>query len=146
MLENAKRQFFLVLLTIVAGLACMLTLRIPLGPDLKGGTQLLYEVPADVLKDLVEKEGASVDAIMEQTVTVIHERIDPTGTLDPLITRSGDTGILIELGYFQDPQELKRVLERISNLGKLHDHFPGWSITRTLDSICEEMWATFAQR
>ncbi len=119
MLENASRQFFLVLLAIVAGLVCTLTLSIPLGPDLKGGTQLLYDVPEDVLTQLQTKENASIDAIMEQTTTVIRERIDPNGTLDPLITRSGETGILIELGHFEDQQELKRVLERISNLGRL---------------------------
>ena len=28
----------------------------------------------------------------------------------------------------------------ISNLSKLTDHFPGWGITRSLESICEEMW------
>lgn len=28
----------------------------------------------------------------------------------------------------------------ISNLSKMTDHFPGWGITRSLESICEEMW------
>ncbi|MCA9043785.1 MAG: NAD-dependent epimerase/dehydratase family protein [Planctomycetaceae bacterium] len=28
----------------------------------------------------------------------------------------------------------------ISDLSKLKQHFPGWSITRSLDSICQEMW------
>jgi len=119
MLENASRQLFLVLLTIVAGLACILSFQIPLGSDLKGGTQLRYEVPRDVLERLVQKEGITVDEVMTQTIGVIVERIDPSGALDPLVTRSGDNGILIELPYFRDPLELKRVLERIANLGKL---------------------------
>ncbi len=119
MLENASRQLFLVLLTIAAGIACCLLFDIPLGHDLKGGTQLRYELPPDVLQQLVQKEGAPIDVIIEQTIAVIAERIDPTGTLDPLITRSGDTGILIELPFFEDPLELKRVRERVNNLGKL---------------------------
>ncbi|MCU0864733.1 MAG: protein translocase subunit SecD [Planctomycetes bacterium] len=120
MLENASRQLFLVLLSIAAGLACIFLLPPTWGHDLKGGTQLRYEVPADVLKQMQEKEkNLSVDAIMAQTIQVIRDRIDPTGALDPLITRSGDTGILIELPYFQDKLELKRVLERVGNLGKL---------------------------
>ena len=119
MLENASRQLFLVLLTIIAGIACCLLFNIPLGHDLKGGTQLRYELPADVLETLRQKEGAPIDVIVEQTIAVITERIDPTGTLDPLITRSGDTGILIELPYFEDKLELKRVLERVTNLGRL---------------------------
>ncbi len=119
MLENASRQLFLVLLALLAGLACVLTLKPALGSDLKGGTQLRYEVPQDVLQQLVTKENASIEAIMAQTIGVIIERIDPTGTLDPLVTRSGETGILIELPYFDDPLDLKKVEERIANLGKL---------------------------
>lgn len=119
MLENASRQFIVVLLALILGAACIFTIDPQLGTDLKGGTQLLYNVPQDVLDELTQKEGASKDAIMAQTITVMRERIDPNGTIDPLITQSGDTGILIELGTFENPQDLKRVLERISNLGKL---------------------------
>ena len=96
MLENASRQFLLVLVAIIAGIACIATLDPTLGPDLKGGTQLLYNVPKDTIEGLVQKEGASAKDIMAQTITVMRERIDPNGTLDPLITQSGDTGILIE--------------------------------------------------
>jgi len=119
MLENARRQFFLVLVAILAGIASIAFLKPSFGTDLKGGTQLLYDVPADVLEEIVKKEGASKDAVMAQTIGVMRERIDPNGTLDPLITRSGDTGILVELSYFENPQDRKRVLDRISNLGRL---------------------------
>ncbi|MBL9079791.1 MAG: protein translocase subunit SecD [Planctomycetes bacterium] len=119
MLENARRQLFLVLLSLLAGLACVLVLKPALGPDLKGGTQLRYEVPSDVLQRIVEKEKLSIDEVMQQTINVIIERIDPTGTIDPLVTRSGDTGILIELPFFPDPLDLRRVEDRIANLGKL---------------------------
>ncbi len=120
MLENAKRQLFLVLLTIVAGIACCLTLEVPLGHDLAGGTQLRYELPRDVLDELVKKEkGVTIEEVMRRTIEIITERIDPTGALDPRITRSGETGIVIELPYFKDKQELKRVRERVGNLGKL---------------------------
>src|SRR5688572_13753325 len=111
MLENASRQLFLTLLAIVAGIICSFTLEIPLGHDLRGGTQVRYELPSDVLETLRKKEGASVAEIMKQTIGVIRERIDPTGTLDPNITPSGDYGILIELAYFKNPLDLKRVLD-----------------------------------
>jgi SecD/SecF fusion protein len=119
MLENASRQLFLVLLSIVAGLICVFTLKPTLGHDLKGGTQLRYLVPREVLEELGKKENIPIDQLMEQAIAVISERIDPSGTLDPLITKSGDTGILIELPYFEDKLELKAVMERIANLGKL---------------------------
>ncbi len=119
MLENASRQLFLVLLTIAAGIACTMLFKIPLGPDLRGGTQVRYEIPRDVLDRVTSKEGITIDAVMEQTIGIIAERIDPTGALDLRIERSGDTGILIELPYFDEATELNRVLDRISNLGKL---------------------------
>ena len=103
MLENARRQLFLVLLTIAAGLICTFTFEIPLGSDLKGGTQLRYEVPRDILEDLQKKEALSIDAIMEQTIGIITERIDPSGALDPLVTRSGETGILIDGISVEEP-------------------------------------------
>ncbi|HEX6811115.1 MAG TPA: protein translocase subunit SecD [Planctomycetota bacterium] len=119
MLENATRQLFLTLLAVVAGIICCFTLEIPLGHDLKGGTQVRYELPPEVLEKLREKEGISTAEIMKQTIGVIRERIDPNGALDPNITPSGDYGILIELAYFKDPLELRRVLDRVANLGKL---------------------------
>ena len=119
MLENASRQLFLVLLILVAGLVCVFTLDIPWGPDLKGGTQLRYELPRDVLEKLRAKENASIDQIVEQAVTVIADRVDPTGTLDLRIERTGETGINMELPYFKDKQEERRVLERVGNLGSL---------------------------
>jgi SecD/SecF fusion protein len=120
MLENARRQLFLVLLSIVAGIVCVILFPLPLGHDLKGGTQIRYEVPPDVIAKLREKEmNISVDKIMDDTIGVIRERIDPTGATDPTITRSGDYGILIELPWYKDRTELKRLLERVGNLGKL---------------------------
>ena len=50
MLENARTQLFLCLLSIVGALVCILMLKPMYGPDLKGGTQLIYEVPEDVLE------------------------------------------------------------------------------------------------
>ncbi|MFM1872993.1 MAG: hypothetical protein RL398_2415 [Planctomycetota bacterium] len=119
MLENASRQFFLVLLALVAGVIAIVTIKPALGSDLKGGTQLRYEVPRDVLDQLVAKEGATIQTVLDQTIAVITERIDPDGTIGPLVTRSGETGILIELPYFEDRQDLTRIEERIANLGKL---------------------------
>ncbi|MCA8948997.1 MAG: protein translocase subunit SecD [Planctomycetes bacterium] len=119
MLENVRAQLFLVLLSIVGAIACIATLPPLYGPDLKGGTQLIYDVPEEVLRELTKKEQVSINDIMEQTVLVLRERIDPTGTTNATVVRSGDTGILIELPWSEDPQELIRFKDRIANLGKL---------------------------
>lgn len=34
----------------------------------------------------------------------------------------------------------------ISNLSKLQSHFPEWQITRSLESICTEMWESFSRK
>jgi protein-export membrane protein SecD/preprotein translocase SecF subunit len=119
MLENANRQLFLVLLSIVAAIVCVLTMKPVLGHDLKGGTQLRYEVPEEALVAMQQKENRSIDEMMDQSIRVIRDRIDPAGTLDPNIQKSGRTGILIELPWFEHKQERDAVLQRIANLGKL---------------------------
>ncbi|MCR9247615.1 MAG: protein translocase subunit SecD [bacterium] len=121
MLENIRAQLFIVLLSILGAAVCISVFEPLFGPDLKGGTQLIYEVPEDVLEELTQKEGdsISVNEIMDQTVLVLKERIDPNGTTGAAVTRSGDTGILIELPWSDDPQDLVRFKDRIANLGKL---------------------------
>jgi SecD/SecF fusion protein len=119
MIENARRQMYLVAAALIFGVLCVFGFTTQWGQDLKGGSQLRYEIPKDILDRLTEKEGASIDAVMDQTIAVIRDRIDPTGTIDVPVSRSGENEVLIELPYFEDPQELTRVTERIANLGKL---------------------------
>ncbi|MCA8973876.1 MAG: protein translocase subunit SecD [Planctomycetes bacterium] len=120
MLENARSQLFLCLLSIVGAIACFLTLKPAFGPDLKGGTQLIYEVPEDVIAKLAEKDkDITVSEVMKQTITVISDRIDPNGSSEIPVTQSGDTGILIELPYYEDKQDLELRKSRIGNLGRL---------------------------
>ena len=120
MLENARRQVLLVLITVAAGLACNFFLKPALGPDLQGGSQLIYEVPEESLEALTQGEdGVSADQIMEQTVAIILERVDPAGQKGITVARRGSTGILIELPWFNETTELERTKQRISSLGKL---------------------------
>ncbi len=139
MLENARRQLFLVLLSIVAGILCCVFWKIPLGHDLKGGTQLRYEVPKDIIKAIAEKEKLPIEKMMEDAIKIIAERIDPNGVLDPLITQSGETGILIELPYFDNPQELANVIARIGNLGKLEFRMVADDAYASLDGVSFQM-------
>ncbi len=34
----------------------------------------------------------------------------------------------------------------ISNLGKMKEHYPGWDITKSLDGIFQEIYASWADR
>jgi len=129
MLENARRQAFLVLLTIVGALICSLQLKPGLGMDLKGGNQLIYEVPEEVMAKLVAAERTSPDAVMDHTVRIVRERIDPSGVLEALVSRRGQNGILIELPY-REKAELDQIKARITSLGKLEMRivaYEGWA-------------------
>lgn len=129
MLENARRQVTLVLLTILGSLLCSLFLKPGFGMDLRGGNQLIYEVPDDVLQKLVKTERTSVEAVMNHTVGIVRDRIDPTGVLDVLVSRRGQNGVLIELPY-REKAELDQIKARISSLGKLEMRivaYEGWT-------------------
>ncbi len=119
MLENARRQVILVLLILAAAVAVLAVLPPQLGPDLRGGIQMIYEVREDVLqKQVAADPQTNRDAIMDQTVAVIAERLDPTGVIDALVSRRGTNGVLIEMPNMS-PAELKAAEDRISSLGKL---------------------------
>jgi len=119
MLENARRQVILVLLILAAALAVLGVLPPQLGPDLRGGIQMIYEVREDVLqKQVAADPQTNRDALMDQTVAVIAERLDPTGVIDALVSRRGTNGVLIEMPNMS-PAELKAAEDRISSLGKL---------------------------
>lgn len=119
MLENARRQVILVLLILAAAVAVLSWLPPQLGPDLRGGIQMIYEVREDVLqKQVAADPQTNRDAIMDQTVAVIAERLDPTGVIDALVSRRGANGVLIEMPNMS-PAELKAAEDRISSLGKL---------------------------
>ncbi|MCY2958052.1 MAG: protein translocase subunit SecD [Planctomycetota bacterium] len=117
MLENARRQTILVLITLIAALFCCVSFKPLFGPDLKGGNQLVYEVPEVVLRKL-ESAGLKPATVMGQTISVISQRIDPTGVLDALVSQRGRNGVLIELPWAEKDQ-LDIIKDRIRSLGKL---------------------------
>lgn len=117
MLENARRQSLLVLTSLVAAILCCIFFKPLWGPDLKGGNQLIYEVPETVLKKL-ETSGLQPASVMTQTISVISQRIDPTGVLDAMVSQRGHNGVLIELPWAEKDQ-LDIIKDRIRSLGKL---------------------------
>ena len=119
MIENARRQVFLV--ALIAALALLFTaVKDPkLGLDLSGGTQLIYDVDIEQAKaeGLVDA-SMSDDVIMKDTLAIISERVDPNGTRDAVITRRGETGFLIELPDVGET-EAEIIKRQIENLGRL---------------------------
>lgn len=121
MLENARRQTIFVLLVTLVAIGFLFRPYI-LGLDLKGGTQLVLEVNKEraIAEGSVEK-GADWNKIMQDTVRIIHERIDPTGTKEAGVTRRGESGVLVELPASRDNAEKDAIIQRILTLGRLEE-------------------------
>ena len=119
MIENAGRQVFLVALVAALALLFTLTKDPALGLDLSGGTQLIYEVDvAQAKKDGLVDADLSDDDIMRETLAIISERVDPTGTREAVITRRGENGFLIELPDVGET-EAEIIKRQIETLGRL---------------------------
>ena len=103
----------LVLFCICAGTA-IVALRWPpkFGPDLSGGTNLVY--------DVYPKPGAETSVIdMDRLVTTIARRINPGGVSEISVRPFGEKQIEIIVPNAADPQDAKRVEQKISRAGTL---------------------------
>ncbi|MFC7615629.1 protein translocase subunit SecD [Actinokineospora soli] len=80
-----------------------------LGLDLRGGTQITLET-----KDspTAVADAAATDRALE----VLRRRVDALGVAEPLIARSGENRIVIELPGLQDPREAVEVIGRTAQL------------------------------
>lgn len=102
----------ILVLGVLAGCAWLAVEKEPkLGIDLRGGSQLQYEVqnPSD--------PDATVPASdVDKTIEVLRRRIDGLGVTEPTIARVGDDRILVELPDVQDLEEAKDVLGTAAQL------------------------------
>ncbi|WP_237133923.1 protein translocase subunit SecD [Pseudohongiella sp. O18] len=85
---------------------------VKLGLDLRGGSQLLLVV--DTQEIYSDRDELSADALLDdvvnQSIEVIHRRLDETGMVEPSITRQGRDGILVQLPGVEDPQQVRSLL------------------------------------
>ena len=97
-------------LAVLAAAAFLLLTSAPrLGLDLRGGTQITLET----------RDSPTVTADAEttdRTLEVLRRRIDALGVAEPMLARSGETRILIELPDVQDPDEAVEVIGRTAEL------------------------------
>lgn len=80
-----------------------------LGLDLRGGTQLVFET-----KDspTVKADAAATD----RALTVLRQRADALGVVDPTLVRSGERRIIVELPGVLDPSKAAEVIGRTAQL------------------------------
>ncbi|WP_329787338.1 protein translocase subunit SecD [Lentzea sp. DG1S-22] len=105
--DNARRGLlvrgFLALGVLVASAFLLLTTDPRLGLDLRGGTQIVLEAKGDS------------DAA-DRSLEVLRRRVDALGVAEPVIARSGENRIVVELPGVQDPEEAVKVLGRTAQL------------------------------
>jgi preprotein translocase subunit SecD len=82
--------------------------RVPLkrGLDLQGGMHLALEL------DQGKKVSADPARDIELALTVLRKRIDEFGVTEPLIQKSGDDRIVVELAGITDPARAKGIVQR----------------------------------
>lgn len=119
MVENARRQIILIALLVSGAILLLAFGETNLGLDLRGGTQLVYEVDFEA----AQKSGdIAADAdparVLQETVDIVYKRLDPTGVLDASVARRGSNGFIVELPGMAEAEALA-VQQRIETLGRL---------------------------
>ena len=100
MVENVGRKVTLILVLIAAAVASLAIAGFRLGLDLQGGTRLVYNLPIEEARkadQITEEEAANPRALIDQFISIIKERIDPTGVREPIVRAEGENRIVIEL-------------------------------------------------
>ena len=76
--------------------------RMNLGLDIKGGVYVVMEADKD---DIEKMDKEELRETMEQTQTVIENRINANGLGEPTITIEGDNRLRVEIPQVDDPEE-----------------------------------------
>lgn len=56
------------------------------------------------------------DQTISQSIEIVRRRVDETGTNEPVITRQGETRIIVQLPGVQDPQRIKELIGTTAKL------------------------------
>ncbi|GAA5114011.1 protein translocase subunit SecD [Haloechinothrix salitolerans] len=111
--DAARRELltrtFACLAVLAASVFLILTSTPRLGLDLRGGTQIMLQA----------HDSPTVTANAEttdRTIEALRRRVDALGVAEPMLARSGENRIIIELPGLQDPKEAVEVIGRTAQL------------------------------
>ncbi|MDF5758015.1 protein translocase subunit SecD [Spongiactinospora sp. TRM90649] len=95
----------------LVAIAALLTLTMSprLGLDLRGGTQLVFESRDS---PVAKADSEATDRALD----VLRRRADALGVVDPVLVRSGERRIIVELPGVLDPAQAARVIGRTAQL------------------------------
>ncbi|MGB6301389.1 MAG: protein translocase subunit SecD [Rivularia sp. (in: cyanobacteria)] len=101
-----KQRLFLALIfvLVIAAVTVIATIPVPLGLDLRGGSQLTIQVKTTPeIKQIGERE-------LEAVQTVLGNRVNGLGVSEPLIQTVGNDKISVQLPGVSNPEQAERVL------------------------------------
>ena len=101
-----KQRLFLALIfvLVIAAVTVISTIPVPLGLDLRGGSQLTIQVKTTPeIKEITERQ-------LEAVQTVLGNRVNGLGVSEPVIQTVKPDKISIQLAGVSDPEQAERVL------------------------------------
>ncbi|WP_016949839.1 protein translocase subunit SecD [Anabaena sp. PCC 7108] len=103
-MQRQRSLLALIIVLVIAAIAVIATIPVPLGLDLRGGSQLTIQVkPTAEIKQITERE-------LEAVKKVVEGRINGLGVSEPVIQTVGLDKILVQLPGVNDPEQAERVL------------------------------------
>jgi preprotein translocase subunit SecD len=103
-MQRQRALLALIIVLVIAAITVIATIPVPLGLDLRGGSQLTIQVkPSEEIKEITERE-------LEAVKKVVEGRINGLGVSEPVIQTVGTDKILVQLPGVNDPEQAERVL------------------------------------
>jgi SecD/SecF fusion protein len=111
-MPNHAMAFSWILLAIIATGIVIATGQLKLGPDIKGGTNLIYQI------DQTTVGNNNQPVLAKDFIAPILNRINPSGMNESIVRPAGDDKIEIIIADV-DPAEIEEVKRKITNAGIL---------------------------
>ncbi len=103
-MQRQRSLLALIFVLLMAAIAVIVKIPVPLGLDLRGGSQLTIQVQSALLmREITERDLAGVQKVVEG-------RVNGLGVSEPVIQTVGKDKILVQLPGVNDPQQAERVL------------------------------------
>jgi preprotein translocase subunit SecD len=105
-MQRQRSLLALILVMVIAAIAVIASpgLRVPLGLDLQGGSQLTIQLKPT--KDIPKISQGNLDDVLK----VVEGRINGLGVAEAVVQKVGDDQILVQLPGVKDPEQAERVL------------------------------------
>ena len=103
-MEKQRSLLALIIVLVIAAITVIATIPVPLGLDLRGGSQLTIKVKTtEEIKKITERE-------LEAVQKVVEGRINGLGVSEPVIQTVGTDKILVQLPGVNAPEQAEKVL------------------------------------